>query len=69
MPFKVMKRLDLNTYVEESARVFVAVGDADCSTEDADVLADAEVRRHEWAARAVLLEHHLSVQEGALGGA
>ena len=64
-----MKRLDLNTYVEESARVFVAVGDADCSAKDDDVFANSEVRRHEWTATSVRLEHHLSVQEGALGSA
>ncbi len=57
------------TYVEEFARVLIAVVDSDAATVDHHVGADAEVEGHQGSAGAVFFEHHLAFEEDALRSA
>lgn len=51
---------------KELSGVLVAVSDADLSSENADIEADAEVFGHKWA-HTVALKDHLPLEEGSLG--
>ena len=54
------------TYLEEFSCVFVAIVDPYGSTTNTDIEADSEVSWLERHLRAVLLQDHLAVEEGAL---
>ena len=54
------------TYSKELSSIVVTVVNAHNSTENRDVGANAEVLGQEWLLRAVLLDDHLALEEGAL---
>ena len=56
----------LITYFIELSCVVVTVINTDLSSINADIDTNAEVWWHEWALRTVLLENHLSLEEGTL---
>jgi len=53
-------------YLEELSREGIAVINAELTTVDANVEANAEVAGFEWALGAILLQRHLPLEEGAL---
>ena len=56
------------TYLVIFPRVLIAIINSNSSAANADIEADFEVSWLEWHARAVLLDHQLSLEEGALRG-
>ena len=66
--FKVFVRACDRTYREELAGVLVSISDADGAAVNANVSANTEVLGHEGA-HTIRLEHHLALEEGALGDA
>lgn len=55
-----------NTYLEEFSGILIAVENSDGSSENADIKTNSEVSWEEWGVGAVLLEHHLSLEEKTL---
>lgn len=66
-PLRIIQfQFEFSTYLEESPRVFVSIIDANGSATESDIKANSEVGWLEWHLASVLLEDHLSLQEGSL---
>ena len=61
-----LNRNDL-TYLEELTSILITSVESVYASMNSNICSNSEVNWHEWSTRSILLEDHLSLEEGSLG--